>query len=112
MGTDMREKWNGQGGCKMELLEICKQAKEVKQQIAALSTNQKNDALCAVADKLVACREMLIEANVIDLENGRKNQMPEGLLDRLLLSEARIGQMAEGLAGGGGKGTPPRKGFP
>ncbi len=97
MGTDMREKWNGQGGCKMELLEICKQAKEVKQQIAALSTNQKNDALCAVADKLVACREMLIEANVIDLENGRKNQMPEGLLDRLLLSEARIGQMAEGL---------------
>ena len=81
----------------MELLEICKQAKEVKQQIAALSTNQKNDALCAAADKLLACKEKLIEANSIDLENGRKNQMPEGLLDRLLLSEARIGQMAEGL---------------
>ena len=37
----------------MELLEICKQAKEVKQQIAVLSTVQKNQALSAVADKLV-----------------------------------------------------------
>ena len=81
----------------MELLEICKRAKEVKQQIAALSTSQKNDALLAVADKLVAYQEGLIEANAIDIENGRKNQMPEGLLDRLLLTESRIAQMAEGL---------------
>lgn len=81
----------------MELLEICKQAKEVKQQIATLSTNQKNDALFAVADKLAACQEKLIAANAADMENGRKNQMPEGLLDRLLLTETRIEQMAEGL---------------
>ncbi len=81
----------------MELLEICKQAQEVKQQIAALSTSQKNDALFAVADHFMAQRESLIAANAIDLENGRNNRMPEGLLDRLLLSEERIIQMAEGL---------------
>ena len=94
----------------MELLEICKQAKEVKQQIAVLSTVQKNQALSAVADKLVEKQKKLIgwAAIVIfvvftaavcwfDMENGRKNQMPEGLLDRLLLTEARIAQMAEGL---------------
>lgn len=81
----------------MELLEICKQAKEVKQQIAVLSTVQKNQALSAVADKLVEKQKKLIDANAIDMENGRKNQMPEGLLDRLLLTEARIAQMAEGL---------------
>lgn len=81
----------------MELLEICKQAKEVKQQIAVLSTVQKNQALSAVADKLVEKQKKLIDANSIDMENGRKNQMPEGLLDRLLLTEARIAQMAEGL---------------
>lgn len=81
----------------MELLEICKQAKEVKQQIAVLSTVQKNQALSAIADKLVEKQKKLIDANSIDMENGRKNQMPEGLLDRLLLTEARIAQMAEGL---------------
>ena len=81
----------------MELLEICKQAKKVKQQIAVLSTVQKNQALSAVADKLVEKQKKLIDANSIDMENGRKNQMPEGLLDRLLLTEARIAQMAEGL---------------
>ena len=81
----------------MELLEICKQAKEVKQQIAVLSTVQKNQALSAVADKLVEKQKKLIDANSIDMENGRKSQMPEGLLDRLLLTEARIAQMAEGL---------------
>ena len=81
----------------MELLEICKQAKEVKQQIAVLSTVQKNQALSAVADKLVEKQKKLIDATSIDMENGRKNQMPEGLLDRLLLTEARIAQMAEGL---------------
>lgn len=36
----------------MQLLEICQQAKGVKQQIAALPASQKNDALLAVADKL------------------------------------------------------------
>ena len=81
----------------MELIEICKKAKEVKAQIAVLSTNQKNDALLAVADKLVQQQETLIAANGIDMENGKKNGMPEGLLDRLKINEARIGQMAEGL---------------
>ncbi|MCI9377709.1 MAG: glutamate-5-semialdehyde dehydrogenase [Eubacterium sp.] len=81
----------------MQLLEICQQAKGVKQQIAALPASQKNDALLAVADKLEKSRERLTAANAIDMENGRKNQMPEGLLDRLLLTDNRIAQMAEGL---------------
>ncbi len=81
----------------MQLLEICQQAKGVKQQIAVLPASQKNDALLAVADKLEKSRERLTAANAIDMENGRKNQMPEGLLDRLLLTDNRIAQMAEGL---------------
>lgn len=39
----------------------------------------------------------ILDANKIDIENGKKNHMPEGLLDRLLLTETRIAQMAEGL---------------
>ncbi len=34
---------------------------------------------------------------LLDVENGKKNNMPEGLVDRLLLTEKRIEGMAEGL---------------
>lgn len=81
----------------MELLEICKKAKETRQQTAVLSTNQKNEALYAVADRLVRQQDALIAANNTDMENGRKNGMPESLLDRLKINESRIAQMAEGL---------------
>ncbi len=81
----------------MELLEICKKAKETRQQTAVLSTNQKNEALYAVADRLVRQQDALIAANNTDMENGRKNGMLEGLLDRLKINESRIAQMAEGL---------------
>lgn len=81
----------------MELLEICKQAKEIAPKVGILDTNTKNQTLLAVADGLIAEQDSILEANRIDIENGRKNHMPEGMLDRLLLTEARIAQMAEGI---------------
>ena len=81
----------------MELLDICKQAKKIAPKIGILDTNTKNQALLAVADFLVKEQNSILDANKIDIENGKKNHMPEGLLDRLLLTETRIAQMAEGL---------------
>lgn len=81
----------------MELADICKRAREAKGQIGILTTTQKNTALLAVADQLEKCRKELMAQNEIDMENGRKNQMPQGLLDRLMINETRITQMAEGL---------------
>lgn len=81
----------------MELKELCRRAKETKQEVGILSTNQKNKVLCTVADKLWEERQYIIDQNRIDMENGKKNHMPEGLLDRLLLTEERIGAMGEGL---------------
>ena len=43
------------------------------------------------------CTDELIKANAVDVENGKKNNMPEGLVDRLLLTPERIQGMAEGL---------------
>ena len=81
----------------MELLDICKQAKKIAPKIGILDTNTKNQALLAAADFLVKEQNFILDANKIDIENGKKNHMPEGMLDRLLLTEARIAQMAEGL---------------
>ena len=81
----------------MELEQICQGAKAASRTLATLGTNEKNQALIAVADALIAASADIIAANEKDLENGRNNHMPEGLLDRLMLNEARIAQIAEGL---------------
>ena len=81
----------------MELLDICKQAKKIAPKIGILDTNTKNQTLLTVADFLGKEQNFILDANKIDIENGKKNHMPEGLLDRLLLTETRIAQMAEGL---------------
>ena len=81
-----------------EMLEtLGRNAKEAEIVLRNLDTAKKNQVLEAVADSLVADSKALLTANAIDVENGRKNQMPEGLVDRLMLTEARIASMAEGL---------------
>ena len=72
-------------------------AREAEVILRNLGTAKKNQVLEAVADSLVAHADKLLAANAIDVENGRRNQMPEGLVDRLMLTEARIEGMAEGL---------------
>ena len=72
-------------------------AKAAETEMRNLSTNKKNEVLLAVADKLVKDAQTLINANRLDVETGKRNHMPEGLIDRLLLTESRIEGIAEGL---------------
>ena len=60
-------------------------AKAAETEMRNLSTNKKNEVLLAVADKLVKDAQALINANRLDVETGKRNHMPEGLIDRLLL---------------------------
>lgn len=79
------------------LQELGMAAQEAKPIFAKLTTEEKNKALIAVADGLVADADKILEQNAIDMENGKKNNMKAGLLDRLLLTKERIEAMAEGL---------------
>lgn len=81
----------------MELEVLCKKTFDVKKYLNNLDTETKNKVLFDAADYLEQDSAEIIEANKIDLENGRNNQMPEGLLDRLMLNEQRIHGIAEGL---------------
>ena len=72
-------------------------AKAAETEMRNLFTDKKNEVLLAVADRLVKDTQTLIRANAVDVEEGKRNQMPEGLIDRLLLTESRIEGMAEGL---------------
>ena len=79
------------------LLQLGMNAKEAENTIRTITTDQKNQVLAAVADHLVESTDKLLEANTADVTNAKQNHMPEGLVDRLMLSPERIEGMAEGL---------------
>ena len=81
-----------------EMLEkLGQNAKAAEVVLRNLSTNDKNRTLETVAQALTDHTEEILKANALDVENGKKNQMPEGLIDRLMLNADRIGGMADGL---------------
>ena len=57
----------------------------------------KNKALLSIANDLIARQSEIISANKTDIENGRKNGLNEGLIDRLTLGKDRIEAVAEGV---------------
>lgn len=81
----------------MELTELGKQAKEAARFLATAGTDQKNLALRAMADALIARTAELLDANRLDLADGEKNGLSRAMLDRLSLTEQRILAMADGM---------------
>jgi len=79
------------------LVEIGKNAVAAKYELQALKTEEKNRLLGVIADDLVANSEAIIRANEPDYENGIKNGMSAGILDRLKLTKERIEDIATGL---------------
>ena len=80
-----------------QLEEKAKLASQAARVLAALSTTEKNNALYAMAKALEEKQDFIINENKKDLENGENKGLSTALLDRLMLNEARIKGMAEGL---------------
>ncbi|MBR2569639.1 MAG: glutamate-5-semialdehyde dehydrogenase [Paenibacillus sp.] len=80
-----------------EVLQKAKLAKAASIQMNRVSTADKNEALLRMADHLITSQLSIIEANQLDLDNGRKNGTSSSLLDRLALNEKRVAEIAEGL---------------
>ena len=78
------------------MTDMLQAAKAAKPEIARLSTEQKNTALLAMADALIAHQGEILAANAADLEQA-KNTISPVMLDRLRLSEDRIAGMAKGI---------------
>lgn len=71
--------------------------REAARRLAYLPTDVKDRALLAMAAALEDEAPVILEANALDMEAGRAKGLTQALLDRLLLNEARIRDMAEGL---------------
>lgn len=71
-------------------------AKAAKSKIANLTTLQKNQALHAMADALIANTSQILQANALDMIKA-KGSVSDVMLDRLSLTEQRIENMANGI---------------
>ena len=73
-------------------------AKSAKPLVAALTTQQKNDALRAMAKALRENADIILEANALDL-SAAEGKIPTVMLDRLMLNFDRVEGMAQGVEG-------------
>ena len=71
-------------------------AKAAKFSVTALTTEQKNAALEAMAQALIDNQDTILAANAMDIENAT-GKVPQVMLDRLLLTPDRIAGMAKGI---------------
>ncbi len=72
-------------------------ARTASRTLALLSRADKDAALRALADALVAHTDRIVAANGEDLARGRDGGMPQGLLDRLALDSQRVRDVAQSL---------------
>ena len=80
----------------MNTQDILKAAKAAAPALLRADTAQKNAALLAMADSLLRRTEAILAANALDME-AAKGHIADVMLDRLLLNEKRIADMAEGI---------------
>lgn len=72
-------------------------AKEASYELAKLNTEEKNKILVNIKKTLDNRRKEVIDANKLDIENGKKAGLSEGLIDRLLLNDERIDGMLDSI---------------
>ncbi len=78
------------------MINMLKAAKAAKTEIAKLTSDEKNTALQAMADALIANTEQILRANETDMKDAA-DIISTVMLDRLQLTEARIASMAKGI---------------
>ncbi len=81
----------------MGIREIACAAKAASIELAAVSTEQKNRALEAVASALQAEADTLVAANAADLAAAEKNDLAVPLLKRLRFDQAKIADLCAGI---------------
>ena len=79
------------------MIEMGDRALTAERQMATMGTRRKNLILEAMAESLEASRVKIKEANARDMAAGRESGLSDAMLDRLLLSDARIDSMIKGL---------------
>lgn len=79
------------------MIRLGNNALKAKDFLSTVTTKQKNDALLEIAKGLRENCETIIQENKIDIENAKKDGLPDGLVDRLMLDDGRINAIADSV---------------
>ena len=79
------------------MAEIGARARAAAAELASASAERKHAALIGAADAILRRSREIEDANALDMEFGREKGLSGAMLDRLLLTDARIRSMADGL---------------
>jgi glutamate-5-semialdehyde dehydrogenase len=77
--------------------ELCERAKKASFALARASGAKRSEFLRSAAERLLGATSRILEANSEDVKAAEAQGMAQSAVDRLLLNEARIASMAEGL---------------
>ena len=88
---------DGPVGSGSGIADLARRAKAAAPSLAVATTELKNAALLAAADRLQADVADLLDANAEDVARAEAEGMPAGMVDRLRLDEVRVAGMASGL---------------
>lgn len=80
-----------------EVLAIAQVAKEASSVLALASCDERNGALFAMAQALRDRKGEILAANAVDVSAARASGVKDSLVDRLMLTDARIDDMAASL---------------
>lgn len=80
-----------------DMMAMAERAVTASRELARLTARRKNTILSAMAEELEAQRDRIKAANTKDVEAAKAAGMSAALIDRLTLTDSRIGAMAKGL---------------
>lgn len=78
------------------MIDMLTAARAAKGEVAALSTDKKNEVLLNMADALINATDDILKANALDIEKA-KGTVSDVMIDRLMLNADRISAMADGI---------------
>jgi glutamate-5-semialdehyde dehydrogenase len=75
---------------KDEILRLARSVKAASGILAGAGTAQKNSALSAVAEEILANRDAILKENAVDISKGIRKGLSAAMVDRLSLDQNRI----------------------
>ena len=79
------------------MAEVGRKARQAAAPLSIASPQQKNKALLAAADSILASKDAILRANKLDLASAAESGMAASFVDRLTLDDGRIQAIAEGI---------------
>ena len=75
--------------------QILNQSKQASYDMARLTANDRSKILMNISGFLVVRKQEILQANQIDVDRAKQNNLSAPMVNRLILTEAKIDQLAQ-----------------